>query len=376
VLATLVPWVAALAARACGASWTASASAAIALVLAPEISVGLFGLTPDLLLALLWYGAVALSAWGLASEPGSFRALALALASGFVAGLATDAKVSGLLLVLGLAFGWSSPAAARHRKTIAPWSGLAVALVVLSPIVADEISRGFPMLRHRLVDTQKEVGLSARNLLALVGGQLVYVTPPLVWAALKLGRDLYRRRADDAISSMLWGLVLAASPLVVLSSLSKVAEPHWIAPLFLPLPLHLARAMERLTGENSRRDLRSASGDSSRRDLRSASVVISPALRRAAVGVGLFSVALAHARQRSLRVASGHPTRETRLRPVARSRKSGADRGGPALDDLCTDSRAAAGLDPGRMRGGRPRRFFEVATSGRLGARPGHSLRE
>src|SRR5204863_3343143 len=49
LLCTAAPWVAALAARAVGSSWTGAALAAGALMLAPEISVGLFGMTPDLL---------------------------------------------------------------------------------------------------------------------------------------------------------------------------------------------------------------------------------------------------------------------------------------------------------------------------------------
>src|SRR6185436_6162329 len=48
LLATAAPWVAAWAARAMGASWPGAALAAFTLMLVPEISVGLFGLTPDL----------------------------------------------------------------------------------------------------------------------------------------------------------------------------------------------------------------------------------------------------------------------------------------------------------------------------------------
>ncbi|MET0591551.1 MAG: glycosyltransferase family 39 protein [Polyangiaceae bacterium] len=241
VLCTVAPWAGALAARAAGVSPTTSAVAALALLLAPEISIGLFGLTPDLLLILFWYTSVAASLWAITARPGSLRALLGALASGAAAGLACDSKVSGALLLAGLALAWGSRHASAHRRTAAPWAALVVALIVVFPVVAEEIERGFPMLRHRLVDTQKEAGLSLRNLGAVLGGQLLYVTPPLLLGAYSVARDLHRRRHDDAIAYTLWSVTVAALPLLPLCLVSRVAEPHWIAPLYLALPIHLAR---------------------------------------------------------------------------------------------------------------------------------------
>jgi hypothetical protein len=240
-LATAAPWVAALAARAAGASRNASAVTALALILAPQISIGLFGLTPDLLLILLWYGSLGSSLWALTAAPGSLRALGGALASGLAAGLACDAKVTGVLLLAGLAWGWSSPHARAHRRTLAPWAALLLALIVVSPVILEEVARDFPMLRHRLVHTQKDAGLSLRNLGALLGGQFLYVTPPLLIAAFVIARDLHRRRNEDVTSRILWSVTMTALPLVLLCCVSRVAEPHWLAPLYLALPLHLAR---------------------------------------------------------------------------------------------------------------------------------------
>src|SRR6185503_8948791 len=127
-------------------------------MLAPEISVGLFGLTPDLLLIVLWYASVGASLWAIAARPGSTRALGGALASGVAAGLACDAKISAVLLLAGLTWTWASRHARPHRRTLAPWAGFAIALLVSSPVVTDEIARGFPMLKHRLIDTQREAG--------------------------------------------------------------------------------------------------------------------------------------------------------------------------------------------------------------------------
>jgi len=245
----------------------------------PEITVGLFGLTPDLPLIVLWYAAVGLAALAITAKPGSARELAFALGSGFAAGLACDAKVSGILLLLGLGMAWASPAANAHRKSVAPYASIAVALVLVSPVMLDEFARGFPMLRHRLVDTQHGAGFSLRNIAAAAGGQLLYVTPPLLFGAYKLGRDLYSRRTDDAVSALLWSVTVAAFPLVVLSCLSRVAEPHWMAPIYLALPLHLAR----------RTDFDSAATGQNPRPL-----VLSPWISRLSVAVGIAAIVIAH----------------------------------------------------------------------------------
>jgi hypothetical protein len=268
ILATLAPWVAALAARAGGASWRAAATVALALMVTPEISVGLFGMTPDLLLILLWYASLGASLWAIVAEPGSLRALGGALTSGLFAGLACDAKISGALLLMGLAFAWASRQARVHLRTIAPWAGLAIAWLVLLPVMEGEASSGFSMLRHRLIDTQKGAGPSLRNLGALIGGQLLYVTPPLLAGAFLVARDLHKRRDDDATSRLLWSVTVATLPLVFLCCVSRVAEPHWIAPLYLALPIHLAR--------------------------RAHQPLIGKGLARSSIAVGGVAVALAH----------------------------------------------------------------------------------
>jgi hypothetical protein len=250
VLATWVPWVGAFAARAVGASWAGSVVAALSLMAAPEISVGLFAMTPDLLLVLLWYAALAAAAIALRARPGSTRALAACLAAGAATGLAFDAKVSAALLFVGVAFAFGLRAARPHLRTVAPWAGLAIAAVLVSPVVLDEVNRGLPMLGHRLLDTP--LAPSARNLVALLGGQLAYVGPVLLWGAVRVARDLLGHRRDDAVSWLLAATTLAALPLVVLCLVSRAAEPHWIAPLFLALPLHLARHWESMASTFSR----------------------------------------------------------------------------------------------------------------------------
>jgi hypothetical protein len=235
-------------------------------------------MTPDLLLLVFWYAAVLSCALSMRSEPGSLRALIFALASGFAAGLACDAKVSGVLLVAGLALAWSRPEARAHRWTLAPYASVVMALLVFSPVVLDEFERGFPMMRHRLVDTQVGAGPSLRNLAVLVGGQILYVTPPLLWAAAKVARDLYERRKDDVISSLLWSVTVTGLPLVVLACVSRVAEPHWVAPIYLALPLQFARSSFGSGWMNGR-----------------PSALIRPTLARLTVGIGAAAVVVAHA---------------------------------------------------------------------------------
>ena len=140
LLATATPWVAALAARATGASWRGAALAAFTLMLVPRNQPGSLRAHPDLPLILLWYAAVGLSALGIAAKPGSARALAFALGSGFAVGLACDAKVSGILLLFGLVMAWASRPAQGHRRSVTPYAALAVALVLFCPVVLDESS--------------------------------------------------------------------------------------------------------------------------------------------------------------------------------------------------------------------------------------------
>ncbi len=242
VLATLVPWTMVLAARLAGAGWTASCVAGLALVAAPEISFGLFALTPDLPLAFAWIGALGLAAAGLRARPSSVRAAASLLFAGTLAGVACAAKVSGILLFVALAVTYASRPAREHARSVWPWAGLLAGALVVAPIALYEAAQGFPLLRHRLVDTQADAGPSLRNLGALAGGQLVYVSPLLLAAAALVALDLVRaRRSGDPVTRLLlvaWAVPGAA--LVLLCLWSRVAEPHWLAPALLALPMHAA----------------------------------------------------------------------------------------------------------------------------------------
>ncbi len=240
--ATLLPWLMALACRASGATWRRALVAALVFSLVPEVAVGLFAMTPDLLLALAWTSALACAARALRSAPDSAGAAAGFAGAGVLAGVATASKVTGVLLFAGIAVAYALPGARRHARTLAPWAGLAAGVVVLAPVVGFEARLGWPMIHHRLVDSQPGAGLSLRNVAALVGGQFAYLSPLVAVLAARAAGDAWRGRSD-AVGGLL--LACSAGPLAVLTLLclwSRVAEPHWIAPGLIALVPVAARA--------------------------------------------------------------------------------------------------------------------------------------
>jgi hypothetical protein len=185
----------------------------------------------------------------LRAPPSSARSAAAFLGAGRLAGTACAAKVSGALLVAALfaayvaiAAGRTDDDARRAARTAWPWAGLVAGLVVVAPIALYEARTGWPMLHHRFVDTQTGAGLALRNVGALVGGQLLYVSPVFAALGVLAARDLLRARAEDACAKLLaFAFALPLVPLVALCVWSPVAEPHWLAPALLALPLHAAR---------------------------------------------------------------------------------------------------------------------------------------
>jgi hypothetical protein len=242
LLAALLPWEMALACRAAGAPWRRALGAAIVVGLVPEIAIGLFAMTPDLLLALLWTTTLALAATALRAPAGSPRASLSFAGAGLLAGAAAASKVTGLLLLLALVATYASQTARAHARTIAPWAGVAAGLVVLSPVLSFEARTGWPMIAHRMADTQQGAGLSLRNLAAFAGGQLAYVSPLVVVLAVLAMRTAWRDRGDAVGTLLFASSIPPAGALAALSLWSRVAEPHWVAPALLALGPAMARA--------------------------------------------------------------------------------------------------------------------------------------
>lgn len=250
LLATLVPWLGAFAARFAGAPWSRSPIAGLALASAPELTVGLFGMTPDALLAPLWIVALGAIANALRASVGSPRATFSFLLAGAAIGLGADAKVSALLLVPAAAI---AVIRSPHARSLGPLLGLALAGLLFSPVALFEARSGFPMLAHRFVTTQTGAGLSLRNAGALVGGQLAYLSPLVAAGAAILvvrtargegGKD--GRASDPSAEWLRFATLVPLVPLAALCLWSRVAEPHWLAPALLALPLALARGDQAL----------------------------------------------------------------------------------------------------------------------------------
>jgi hypothetical protein len=256
LLGALVPWLMALACRAAGATWPRSLAAGVVVALVPEIAIGLFAMTPDLLLALLWTGVLALAATALRAPPGSPRASLAFAGAGLLAGAAAASKITGLLLLGALVLTYAARPARAHARTIAPWAGIAAGLVVFFPVLSFEARNGWPMIAHRLTDTQHAAGFSLRNLAAFVGGQLAYLSPLVAVLVVQGARTAWRDRADAVGTLLFTTSALPAFALIVLSLWSRIAEPHWIAPALLAL----GPTMARTAGDGPSRRLVIASG--------------------------------------------------------------------------------------------------------------------
>jgi hypothetical protein len=242
ILATAVPWTMALFCRATGATWARSYGTAIVVALVPEMAIGLFAMTPDLLLAVFWMTSLVLAAVALQAPPAGTRATLAFAGAGLLAGVAAASKITGLLLLPVLLVAYTSRPARAHARTVAPWAGIVAGLLVIAPIFLFEARSGWPMLAHRLRDTQAGAGLSLRNAAAFVGGQLAYLSPIVAYLVVLAARTAWRGRAG-AIGALL--LAASAIPAVALSGLalwSRVAEPHWVAPAMLALGPAIARA--------------------------------------------------------------------------------------------------------------------------------------
>ena len=234
-IATLIPFFVVAIARSVGAKRIHAFIAGITVAVVPEIAVGLFAMTPDLLLAPVWLAVIALAITGFQRKNG----IAFLLA-GLLAGVSIAIKASGILLFASLLFVYVR--APVERRRLWPWAGLSAGSVVFAPIIAYEAKMGWPMLRHRFIETQTGAGVALKNIGAVFGGQLLYLSPVIAFMVVLIARDLIRHRNDDDASKVLFAtFAIPIIPLALLSIWSPVAEPHWLAPPLLALPIHAAR---------------------------------------------------------------------------------------------------------------------------------------
>lgn len=230
LVGALVPPLVAVTATIAGANARRAAVAGIVVAVTPMIAIGLFALTPDLLLAPLWLLALALGAFA-AREQGSPRARVALTALGAVAGAAMWAKATGSLIFLVLLASAYRERGDRRAKLV----GVALGVLLVAPLVAHEVSGGFPMLRHRLVETQHGLPPLVKGLGSLTLGQLLYVSPGFVGLAALRGRALASslRASRPEVRFLALATALPAAALALFSLASRQAEPHWMGPAWL-----------------------------------------------------------------------------------------------------------------------------------------------
>lgn len=243
-VATAVPWLIVGAARLAGAHGRGAWMAGLWAALMPQMAVGLFALTPDLLLAVTWTTALGLAAYGFrhgsaaaaGNGPSPPRSTPLAMTAwlgcGLAVGVACSAKVTGFLLAAALLV------VLVRARVRSPWAyvGLACGAIVPLPYLLFEWEHGFPMLRHRFVATQAGAGLSLTHGLRFVLGQALYVSPVLLAGCIGLATRLHREESGSPVRR--WLYAAWALPAALLSAFmlwSPVAEGHWLAPALLAL---------------------------------------------------------------------------------------------------------------------------------------------
>jgi 4-amino-4-deoxy-L-arabinose transferase-like glycosyltransferase len=220
------------------AAWWATA----ALCVLPVFHLGGLAAAPDAVLAPLWIATLwgAWSVWrraGGAVRPPAAALLGRGALLGVLLGAAFLGKYSAVALVPLLAM--TAFRAGGGIGAAAAALGAVAATAVASPVIAWNVEHDWISLAHRFVWSQAGgAGLSLRNVGALVGGQLLYLSPV---AAAGLAGVLawgWRRRGDPAVRFCLWAVLPALGILSLVCVWSRVAEPHWPAAAWLgALPL-------------------------------------------------------------------------------------------------------------------------------------------
>ena len=233
-IATLVPLFGAWVATRFGATIKASTITAVAIACCPQTAIGLFAWTPDLPFSVFLLLTMALFAEMIKKPKGMNYWLVSVIAAVTII-LALWSKLSGVLLVVALGLFFID----SLRKNEKYWGVLFAAFIGamgFALLVWIDQKQNWAMFSHRLVDTQSKAGFSFRNIGAVVGGQLGYVSPLLAIAGVYVLVDLVQRGDQSPQSRALRALLVGTGiPLLVLCLWSRVAEPHWLAPVWVIL---------------------------------------------------------------------------------------------------------------------------------------------
>ncbi|MEO8181742.1 MAG: glycosyltransferase family 39 protein [Deltaproteobacteria bacterium] len=231
--ATALPWLGALAARACGARGTPALRSYFALALLPELCLGSSAFTPDLPFALFWLAALACAGAALRHPPGSFRSLLATLGAGVATALCCLSKHAGWFLALSLAWLLLERSQAARRRTLAPWAAAFVLAILVAPLVRWWLTHGFG-LRLGVLSWQQGLGVLLRPLVA--------ATPPFLFAAALVTFDLLGSERQSPIDRLLrLNVLIPVAPLLLLA-VAAGSDPGWLIPAYLTLSVQVARS--------------------------------------------------------------------------------------------------------------------------------------
>ncbi len=259
------------------AGGTAALGAAVMLQAAPVFSLGALLITPDAPLAFAWAGTL----WALeralrSTRPGSSTMASAGgaeggspgasgghggavgppiwnawwwLAVGLFLGVGALSKLHAGLL--GIAVAAALLATSDGRRALAspwPWAAAVLALVLASPMLLWNAAHGWPTFAFQAQHGLRGRSFSFVRLLTSLGGQLAYVSPLLLAAAIAPAwRGL---RAGRSAGGARLALALSALPVVAFFTISAAltpgALPHWTAPAWLSALVLLAAAGSRL----------------------------------------------------------------------------------------------------------------------------------
>lgn len=169
---------------------------------------------------------------------------------GLLAGLSVCAKLQGLGLLVPLAL------LARRRRAAGLAVGLGTLLLGAAPVLVWNWQHDWAALAYHLVRRHlgQPVGFSLLNLAKLVGGQLAYVSPPMVVGFAAAAVALWRQRTLPSSRLLLWTAATLCGAGYLLILLVPGAEPHWAVVGYLALLPPLAARI--CTWAASRRWLR------------------------------------------------------------------------------------------------------------------------
>jgi len=200
--------------------------AALGLLSIPAFVVAGAAANPDVPLMALVLGFLLVAVRP--AEPGPLRLGLL----GFIVGAACCAKLQGLglLVPLGLLL-W------RKRSSAGLGAAALGVLVGAAPVVLWNVQHHGASLAYHFVQRHAghPVGPSWINLAKLVGGQLAYVSPPMLAGLVAATVVLARVRAALGNAILLWTALTLCGAGYLLILVIPGAEPHWAMPGYLAL---------------------------------------------------------------------------------------------------------------------------------------------